>query len=289
MKGTIGSSGPAAPFRLTIDPGNSPVTLRACLKRLAGLVGQASSPWHRLTVVGLESPGQTGQRHCPTFQTGSTGFVEAPAPPEPVVVPRSPTSAPGPAGTCAHGRVRHVPPDQAGRRPGKDTIKSIPIRRARAEAELELTNEGLQRAARFSSDASHQLKSPVTVLRAGRDRLAAYHGRRVRADGSGSTAWRAVSCPYVRPETWPFINILSRNDRFSEAPSAFDPPQWMALRCPALRRDQAEHPPMHPDPTLDPRPDPPEPPGAIAKDCIIYSVHTIFYMVFLADGRLPSR
>ena len=32
---------------------------------------RASSPWHRLTGVGLEAPGQTGQRHCPTFQTGS--------------------------------------------------------------------------------------------------------------------------------------------------------------------------------------------------------------------------
>ena len=45
------------------------------------------------------------------------------------------------------------------------------IRRAGAEAELELSNEGLQRAVRFSSDASHQLKSPVTVLRAGLEEL----------------------------------------------------------------------------------------------------------------------
>ncbi len=47
------------------------------------------------------------------------------------------------------------------------------IQRARAEAELELTNEGLQRAVRFSSDASHQLKTPVTVLRAGLEDLLA--------------------------------------------------------------------------------------------------------------------
>ena len=39
--------------------------------------------------------------------------------------------------------------------------------RARAEAALETTSEELQRAARFSADASHQLKTPVTVLRAG--------------------------------------------------------------------------------------------------------------------------
>ena len=43
--------------------------------------------------------------------------------------------------------------------------------RRRAEAELETTNEELQRAARFSADASHQLKTPVTVLRAGLEEL----------------------------------------------------------------------------------------------------------------------
>lgn len=41
------------------------------------------------------------------------------------------------------------------------------LQRARAEAALELSNEGLQRAIRFSADASHQLKTPVSVLRAG--------------------------------------------------------------------------------------------------------------------------
>jgi signal transduction histidine kinase len=45
--------------------------------------------------------------------------------------------------------------------------------RQRAEAKLELTNEELQRAARFSADASHQLKTPVTVLRAGLEELLA--------------------------------------------------------------------------------------------------------------------
>jgi signal transduction histidine kinase len=47
------------------------------------------------------------------------------------------------------------------------------LQRVRAEAALELTHEELQRSARFSADASHQLKTPVTVLRAGLEELAA--------------------------------------------------------------------------------------------------------------------
>jgi signal transduction histidine kinase len=45
--------------------------------------------------------------------------------------------------------------------------------RAVAEAALESTSVELQRAARFSADASHQLKTPVTVLRAGIEELLA--------------------------------------------------------------------------------------------------------------------
>jgi signal transduction histidine kinase len=48
--------------------------------------------------------------------------------------------------------------------------------RQRAEAELQTTEEELQRSARFSADASHQLKSPITVLRAGLDSLLARDG-----------------------------------------------------------------------------------------------------------------
>ena len=45
--------------------------------------------------------------------------------------------------------------------------------RQRAEAALETTSRELQRSARFSADASHQLKTPVTVLRAGLEELLA--------------------------------------------------------------------------------------------------------------------
>jgi signal transduction histidine kinase len=45
--------------------------------------------------------------------------------------------------------------------------------RQRAEAALESTSEELQRTARYSADASHQLKSPVTVLRTGIESLLA--------------------------------------------------------------------------------------------------------------------
>jgi signal transduction histidine kinase len=47
------------------------------------------------------------------------------------------------------------------------------LQRKRAEAALASTSEELERSARYSADASHQLKSPVTVLRAGLDSLLA--------------------------------------------------------------------------------------------------------------------
>ena len=43
--------------------------------------------------------------------------------------------------------------------------------RERAEAALEKTNKDLQRSARFSANTSHQLKTPITVLRAGLEEL----------------------------------------------------------------------------------------------------------------------
>jgi signal transduction histidine kinase len=46
--------------------------------------------------------------------------------------------------------------------------------RVRAEAALQMTSAELQRSARFSADASHQLKTPVTVLRAGLEELMAH-------------------------------------------------------------------------------------------------------------------
>jgi signal transduction histidine kinase len=43
--------------------------------------------------------------------------------------------------------------------------------RKQAEAALASTSEELKRSARYSADASHQLKSPVTVLRTGVEAL----------------------------------------------------------------------------------------------------------------------
>jgi signal transduction histidine kinase len=45
------------------------------------------------------------------------------------------------------------------------------VRRKRVEAALASTHEELERSTRFSADASHQLKTPVTVLRAGIEEL----------------------------------------------------------------------------------------------------------------------
>jgi signal transduction histidine kinase len=48
--------------------------------------------------------------------------------------------------------------------------------RKRAEAALASTAEELRRSTRYSADASHQLKSPVTVLRVGLESLLAHEG-----------------------------------------------------------------------------------------------------------------
>jgi signal transduction histidine kinase len=50
------------------------------------------------------------------------------------------------------------------------------VQRKRAEAALITTSEKLKRSTRYSADASHQLKSPLTVLRAGLEALLAREG-----------------------------------------------------------------------------------------------------------------
>ena len=45
------------------------------------------------------------------------------------------------------------------------------VRREKAEAALEMTSVELERSMRFSADTSHQLKTPITVLRAGLEEL----------------------------------------------------------------------------------------------------------------------
>ena len=55
--------------------------------------------------------------------------------------------------------------------------------RQRAEAALESTSAELGRAARFSANASHQLKTPVAVLRAGLEVMQAKHQRSSPVEG----------------------------------------------------------------------------------------------------------
>jgi signal transduction histidine kinase len=60
------------------------------------------------------------------------------------------------------------------------------LQREHAEAALASTHEELQRSTRFSADASHQLKTPVTVLRAGIEEL-------LRRDNLGTEMYDELS------------------------------------------------------------------------------------------------
>lgn len=52
-------------------------------------------------------------------------------------------------------------------------VEQLAAESAKAEAALALTTEELERSSRYSADASHQLKSPVTLLRTGLESLLA--------------------------------------------------------------------------------------------------------------------
>jgi signal transduction histidine kinase len=65
--------------------------------------------------------------------------------------------------------------------------------REEAEAALALTTEELERSSRYSADASHQLKSPVTLLRTGLESL--------------------LSCEDLRPEIYEELAVLLHQTR----------------------------------------------------------------------------
>src|SRR2546430_13019389 len=65
-------------------------------------------------------------------------------------------------------------------------------KRRRAEAALASTAQELERSTRYSADASHQLKSPVTVLRVGLESL--IDRKSTRLNSSHSQISYAVFC-----------------------------------------------------------------------------------------------
>ena len=72
-------------------------------------------------------------------------------------------------------------------------VEQLAADSAKAEAALALTTEELERSSRYSADASHQLKSPVTLLRTGLESL--------------------LACEDLRPEIYEELAVLLHQTR----------------------------------------------------------------------------
>ena len=105
------------------------------------------------------------------------------------------------------GRLRRQPPPlEAASRSRSRSSRSTRRRTARSgtgrRPRSSLTSRELQRSARFSADASHQLKTPVTVLRAGLEELLAGEYLSLRGPRGGLRA-RSPDVPARRRHRGP--------------------------------------------------------------------------------------
>jgi len=85
------------------------------------------------------------------------------------------------------------------------------VQRKRAEAALASTAEELERSTRYSADASHQLKSPVTVLRVGLESLLAREGFKPEIYEELSASFDRSNRRFasvVAPRRWPSSNRI---------------------------------------------------------------------------------
>ena len=127
----LGGKLPPRTAKLAVPPGSNRMVPAESLFEKAGrprrtgfqpVCLRASSPLHHLSGVGLEAPEQTGQRHCPTFRTGSEALAlgaNAGAPVNPVM-PLTTARSRSPAAPTAASSPRPHPaptPSATSRRP----------------------------------------------------------------------------------------------------------------------------------------------------------------------------